>query len=66
MKQAPRKKSSRAKVAKVSSAAVARRATGRHTGSPDVSPLLERIVSILDGARARVVRSVNSEMVLAY
>lgn len=65
MKQAPRKKTSRAKTAKVSSA-VTRMATGRHTGSPDVSPLLERIVSILDGAHSRVVRSVNSEMVLAY
>ena len=34
---------------------------------PIVAPeLLERIVTILEGARGRVVRAVNSEMVLAY
>ncbi len=32
----------------------------------DVSPLFERIVSILEQPRAQVVRSVNSAMVLAY
>jgi hypothetical protein len=34
--------------------------------SRNVGPLFERIVAILDQARACVVRSVNSEMVLAY
>jgi predicted nuclease of restriction endonuclease-like (RecB) superfamily len=34
--------------------------------SPDAGALSERIVGILEHARARVVRSVNSEMVLAY
>lgn len=33
---------------------------------PDTGALFERIVTILEDARARVVRSVNSEMVLAY
>jgi hypothetical protein len=65
MKQSSRKKTSVANAAKISSA-VTQKATGRHTGSPGVSPLLERIVSILDGAHPRVVRSVNSEMVLTY
>lgn len=32
----------------------------------DSAPVLARIVAILDAARARVVRAVNSEMVLAY
>ena len=36
------------------------------SGAPDVAPLLERVVSILEEARAQVVRSVNSAMVLAY
>lgn len=34
--------------------------------SVEADALFERIVSILEDARARVVRSVNSEMVLAY
>jgi hypothetical protein len=33
---------------------------------PGVGPLFERVVAILERARAHVVRSVNSEMVLAY
>jgi predicted nuclease of restriction endonuclease-like (RecB) superfamily len=33
---------------------------------PSADHLLDRIVSILEGARERVVRAVNSEMVLAY
>jgi hypothetical protein len=32
----------------------------------DVGPLVERVVAILDEARSRVVRTVNSTMVLAY
>jgi predicted nuclease of restriction endonuclease-like (RecB) superfamily len=32
----------------------------------DVAPLVERVVAILDEARSRVVRTVNSTMVLAY
>jgi len=38
------------------------------TGSvtPGVASLLDRVISILDTARAQVVRSVNSAMVLAY
>jgi predicted nuclease of restriction endonuclease-like (RecB) superfamily len=35
------------------------------SGPPDVGPLFERIASILEDAQARVVRSVNSAMVLA-
>jgi predicted nuclease of restriction endonuclease-like (RecB) superfamily len=38
----------------------------RARAMPDVGPLFERIVSILERARDHVVRSVNSEMVLAY
>jgi predicted nuclease of restriction endonuclease-like (RecB) superfamily len=33
---------------------------------PDVGPLIERVVAILKDARSRVVRTINSEMVLAY
>ncbi|MEN9799754.1 MAG: hypothetical protein RL653_3451 [Pseudomonadota bacterium] len=33
---------------------------------PSVTPLLERVVAILDDARSGVVRAVNSSMVLAY
>jgi predicted nuclease of restriction endonuclease-like (RecB) superfamily len=43
---------------------VARAGTGSVT--PGVAPLLDRVISILDAARAQVVRSVNSAMVLAY
>lgn len=32
----------------------------------DVAPLFERVVAILNDARGRVVRAINSEMVLAY
>ena len=39
---------------------------GTGGAAPDMAPLLERIVTILEGARSRVLRSVNSEMVLAY
>jgi predicted nuclease of restriction endonuclease-like (RecB) superfamily len=35
-------------------------------GETNVGPLYERIVAILEDARARVVRVVNSEMILAY
>lgn len=33
---------------------------------PDVGPLLERVVEILERSRAQVVRTINSMMVLAY
>ncbi len=46
-------------------AAVVRASTAR-ANAPDVSALFDRIATILDEARARLVRSVNSEMVLAY
>jgi hypothetical protein len=36
------------------------------TSTRDVAPLVERVVAILDEARSRVVRTVNSTMVLAY
>ena len=36
------------------------------TAAPDVGPLLARVVTILERARAQVVRTVNSAMVLAY
>ena len=38
----------------------------RKNAVPDVGPLFDRIVTILEDARVRVVRSVNSAMVLAY
>jgi hypothetical protein len=57
-----------AKAKKVSSPAIraTARSLARGTPAPDVGSLFDRIVSILEEARARVVRSVNSEMVLAY
>jgi predicted nuclease of restriction endonuclease-like (RecB) superfamily len=36
------------------------------TSARDVAPLIERVVTILEEARSRVVRTVNSTMVLAY
>jgi hypothetical protein len=51
--------------------ALSRRAPAEPKGSPkinesNVGPLCERIANILENARARVVRVVNSEMILAY
>lgn len=61
---APRRRSTRAL------APIGRPARGRSLASSrppaDLGQLVERIVTILDDARARVVRSVNSEMLLAY
>jgi predicted nuclease of restriction endonuclease-like (RecB) superfamily len=41
-------------------------AVTRARSTPDIGPLFDRIVSILEDARTQVVRSVNSTMVLAY
>ena len=41
-------------------------ATPRTAGERELGPLFDRIATILEEARARVVRSVNSEMVIAY
>lgn len=40
--------------------------SGALTSARDVAPLVERVVAILEEARSRVVRTVNSTMVLAY
>jgi predicted nuclease of restriction endonuclease-like (RecB) superfamily len=69
MTKAPRKKAGKLRSAKASSAlgqSAVGRPPARGTDEPDVGPIFERIVSILEEARARVVRSVNSEMVIAY
>jgi hypothetical protein len=42
------------------------RQSGEITAARNVAPLLERVVAILEEARSRVVRTVNSTMVLAY
>lgn len=57
-------KATRKKVSTARRQSVARAGTGSVT--PGVAPLLDRVISILDAARAQVVRSVNSAMVLAY
>jgi predicted nuclease of restriction endonuclease-like (RecB) superfamily len=67
MTRSPTKKPTKATGKKVS--LPVRRAAehaGGDRGTADVGPLFERIVSILEEARAEVVRSVNSAMVLAY
>ena len=67
MKRPARGRAARArKAARPGKAAPTKRSLARGTTSPDVGRLFERIVSILEGARVRVARSVNSEMVLAY
>lgn len=45
---------------------VARRQSSVLTVTSDFSALVERVVAIIEGARDRVVRTVNSEMVLSY
>lgn len=45
---------------------VSPRQSGALASTGDVGPLVERVVAILQEARARVVRTVNSTMVLAY
>jgi predicted nuclease of restriction endonuclease-like (RecB) superfamily len=63
-RQSPKPKASLAPAATRAAAAV--RASTARASAPDVSALFDRIATILDEARARLVRSVNSEMVLAY
>ncbi len=67
MTTAPRKKTARVRGEKSSSAPrpSSARSPARRPHTPSVGSLFERIVSILDAARARVVRAVNNEMVLA-
>lgn len=60
------KKPAREKAARPAKTARTERSLAPGKISPDAGRLFERIVSILEDARARVVRSVNSEMVLTY
>jgi hypothetical protein len=46
--------------------ATPRRASAAFTGAEDLALLVERVVAIIEDARSRVVRTVNSEMVLSY
>ena len=46
--------------------AAARSESTALAGTPDLAALVERVVVIIEEARARVVRTVNSEMVLSY
>ncbi len=67
MTRSPTKKPPRATGKKASPAVgPAAEHAGGDRGAADISPLFKRIVSILEEARAQVVRSVNSAMVLAY
>jgi predicted nuclease of restriction endonuclease-like (RecB) superfamily len=67
MTKAPTKKPTKATGKKISPPVrPAAEHTGDHHVAGGVGPLFERIVSILEEARAEVVRSVNSAMVLAY
>jgi hypothetical protein len=46
--------------------ATPRRQSAAFAGTRDLAALVERVVAIIEDARARVVRTVNSEMVLSY
>jgi DUF1016 N-terminal domain len=46
--------------------ATPRRQSAAFAGTRDLAALVERVVAIVEEARARVVRTVNSEMVLSY
>ncbi len=46
--------------------ATPRRPSAALAGTRDLAALVERVVAIIEDARARVVRTVNSEMVLSY
>jgi len=65
--KSPRNKPTKAKSESGSAVLTQTAALASHgRAAADIGPLFERIVSILDEARTRVVRSVNSAMVLAY
>lgn len=78
MTKPPRKKSAKAGAKKVAppvartpakaNAIVSgpRRQSTALAGARDLAALVERVVAIIEDARARVVRAVNSEMVLSY
>jgi predicted nuclease of restriction endonuclease-like (RecB) superfamily len=57
--------SARKKPPKASGKAVARRQSGAVAPTGDFATLIDRVVAIIEGARSRVVRAVNSEMVLS-
>jgi predicted nuclease of restriction endonuclease-like (RecB) superfamily len=67
MTRAPRKKPRRATSKNVPSAVTpVAVVASRGRRAPDIAPLFDRIVLILEDARTQVVRSVNSAMVIAY
>lgn len=78
MTKPPRKRPAKAGAKKVSPPATRARANANAmvptprrkstglAGTPDLAALVERVVAIIEDARARVVRTVNSEMVLSY
>ena len=65
MTKPPRRKAAKAEVKKVSPA-VRQSPAKPIAGTRDLTALVERVVAIIEDARSRVVRTVNSEMVLAY
>lgn len=78
MTKPPRKKPAKSGAKKVSPAvrqspakadaivATPRRQSATFAGTRDLAALVERVVAIIEDARSRVVRTVNSEMVLSY
>jgi hypothetical protein len=51
---------------KASAIATPRRQSAAFAGTRDLAALVERVVAIIEDARSRVIRTVNSEMVLSY